>query len=209
MFCASWSEDDRDRLFLWRLLLVGVGVVLWARINLLDSPRPWFDEGLSSGGEEYCGAWYLRHPTCIGPFCVLVVRDGRISAFAACHDFQDFGATLEAARWMMVAFLVGTVLLAGLSRGDCMGDAPAFLPTCSRRFLPCTGMKNVLGEVPGLFFCSGQRYFSCHWNVASAHGMVCSRGRVDVAYARDQAIVSCVGARVCFALLLVGGVVRE
>ncbi len=159
MFCASWSEDDRDRLFRGALLLVSVGVVLWARINLLDSPRPWFDEGI-----------YLQAARNIaerGIFGIQLASDrfaslsfvtvGYPLLLPLALIFKIFGATLEAARWTMVAFLVGTVLLAGLLARRLYGRrAGVFAALLLATFPPMYGNgKNVLGEVPGLFFLFG------------------------------------------------------
>ncbi len=153
---AHLSERRREILFFVMLSLIAAAALLVSTRNILDSPRPWFDEGI------YLQA--ARHLAETGRFGI-VVAPGQESNLAfvtvgyplivsLATVFQLTGPTFEAARGTMVAFLVATVIAAGLCAralgGRKSGLAAAALVAS---FPPLYGNgKNVLGEVPGIFF---------------------------------------------------------
>ncbi len=159
MFYARWSEEERDRLFRGALFLIGLGVLLWARVNLLDSPRPWFDEGIYLQAAKNIaerGVFGIQlAPNRFESLSFVTVGYPLLVPLAAV--FKMFGVSLESARWMMVAFLIGCVLLAGLLAKRLYGRrAGVIAALLLATFPPMYGNgKNVLGEVSGLFFLFG------------------------------------------------------
>ncbi len=150
----AWRTASKDRKFWVALSLIAVFGFVWGRQNLLDSPRPWFDEGIylqvaKNVAQE--GLWALRvspHQT-VGLEYITV---GFPVILPVAFSIRIFGASLLAARSVMLAWIVLGILLAGYL-GYRMYGRKAGLASAS--FLASFGPwyangKNVMGEVPGL-----------------------------------------------------------
>lgn len=144
--------------FSW-LVVVGIGVVLLlALANLTDYPTPWFDEGshlhvpktlVRFGVYADYSSEGFRHygPTIgVGPTVMLPLAAA----------FQLFGIGLLQARLVMVLFLLGTIVLFYRLTYQLGGRWLAWVGTALLVVTPGVALvefgRQVLGEVPGLFF---------------------------------------------------------
>jgi len=156
MSVRHWLDIDRERLF--RLVLLGIVVVAiaWASVNLLDSPRPWFDEALYLQSARMLaeqGKYALPiapHETV--PLSFITVGFPLLLPIA--FVFRIFGTSFFAARVVMLGFLGVCIALAALwSRRRYGRWAGVWTALLFATFSPLYGNgKNVLGEVPGLVF---------------------------------------------------------
>ncbi len=156
MMLHTGREAEKERGFRGIVFFILVMAGVWAFCQLLDSPRPWFDEGiyLQAGkllAEE--GRFGLRvTPEIVENLKSITVGYPLIAPLAG--FFFVFGSSLEVARIMMVLFLLAFLgcgaLLSRKLYGRKAGVTSALLLAS---FAPLYGNgKNVLGEVPGLFY---------------------------------------------------------
>lgn len=150
------TENERRRWFGVLFIVILVGVVGWGTQQMLNSPRPWFDEGI------YLQA--AKHIAEDGVFGIqtspgIVSRLDRVTVgypllVPLALVFKLFGTTLEVARAMMVGWIVAFVALAGILIQQLYGRRAAILAMLiAGTFGPLYGTgKNVLGEVPGLVY---------------------------------------------------------
>ncbi len=141
----------------WRLLALAL-VLFLALFNLTNYPTPWYDEGShlhvpktlvqiglyadrSSEGVRYYGPTIGVGPTVLLPIAGM---------------FKLFGIELWAARLVIAAYLVGTVVCFwGLARtmgGERLAWVATALLVASRGVALLEYGREVLGEVPGFFF---------------------------------------------------------
>lgn len=148
--------DRWQKFILGGLLLV---VIFLAFTNITRFPKPWFDEGshlhvpktivnhgvyadISSEGFRYYGPTIGVGPTVMLPIAAV---------------FKTFGIGLLQARavvavYMLLAIFVFCRLALGLSNSIWLTIAACALLLSSRSVLFLTYGRQVLGEVPGLFF---------------------------------------------------------
>ncbi|MFA6429363.1 MAG: glycosyltransferase family 39 protein [Patescibacteria group bacterium] len=153
-------ETERERERWYRLCFLGIllWVGFWATRYLLDSPRPWFDEGIYLQAAKNL-AEQGRFGIQVAPGRLVgldMVTVGYPLLAPLAGVFKLFGATLEAARGMMVGWIMGLVILLGMLCRRLYGRRVALLALgLLASFGPLYGNgKNVLGEIPGLVYLS-------------------------------------------------------
>ncbi len=156
------------------LIVIFSFTLLYSLYHLTDSPRTWFDEGLYLHIAKQLatvGSYNFQlSPGAVGDMSFISV--GYPLLFPLAAVFKLFGATITTARLLMVAYVVGFVGVTYLFVGKLYGKwyalgSVALLAT----FSPLYGNgKNVLGEVPGLFYMVLGCYFLTraqheHWRM--------------------------------------------
>ena len=143
---------------LQKIVLVCIlGVVITASLwHLEDSPRTWFDEGIYLNVAKNTASQGIYNivlaPGIMGDMSY--ISTGYTLLLPIALAMKVFGPTLLVARLVMVGFLVGLVLLVFLYIRRISGVWPALLSAgLLATFSALYGHgKNVLGEVPGLFY---------------------------------------------------------
>lgn len=156
MSFRDWTDLDRERGFRLALLVILATATVWARVNLLDSPRPWFDEALYLQSARLL-AEQGRYALPLGPnqtASLSFITVGFPLLFPIAFAFRVFGTSLLTARIVMLGFLGACIALAALwSRKRYGRWAGVWTALLLATFSPIYGNgKNVLGEVPGLAF---------------------------------------------------------
>src|SRR3989344_6789566 len=139
------------------VLVCILGVVITASLwHLEDSPRTWFDEGIYLNVAKNTASQGIYNivlaPGIMGDMSY--ISTGYTLLLPIALAMKVFGPTLLVARLVMVGFLVGLVLLVFLYIRRISGVWPALLSAgLLVTFSALYGHgKNVLGEVPGLFY---------------------------------------------------------
>ncbi|MDQ7815027.1 MAG: glycosyltransferase family 39 protein [Patescibacteria group bacterium] len=150
----SWHAVSKGREFWVGLIVISVVGLSWGGKNLLDSPRPWFDEGIylqvaKNVAQE--GLWALR----VSPQQTVgleYVTVGFPVILPVAFSIKIFGASLLAARGTMLLWIVLGILFGGYLTNRLYGRKAGLVTAL---FLASFGPwyangKNVMGEVPGL-----------------------------------------------------------
>ncbi len=153
---SRWDQADKERAYRGIVLLICICVAFFASWKLLDSPRPWFDEGIYlQAGRVLAQKGSFGVPLApneFAPLTFITVGYPLLAPLAAA--FGLFGVSLETARWfmlgvMLLALVAGSYLMRSLY-GRRVGVWSAVLLAT---FSPFYGDgKNVMGEVPGLLY---------------------------------------------------------
>ncbi|MFA4955280.1 MAG: hypothetical protein WC641_08305 [Patescibacteria group bacterium] len=138
----------------WLILAIALAAVAWASHDLLDSPRPWFDEGIylqAAKNIALTGHWGLQiAPGSFSDLSFITVGFPVLAPLVLIFKFA--GSSLLAARLYMLVWIALGIWLAGMVGAKLWNRAAgvwsaALLAT----FGPWYGNgKNVMGEVPGL-----------------------------------------------------------
>ncbi len=146
----------------WIVLLSAIGMAVFAGIQLFDSPRPWYDEGIYLQAARQVSERGIfgipLSPTESAPLTYITVGYPLLVPLAAV--FGLFGASIETARLFMLGVML-LVLVAGsyLMRRMYGVRAGAWAAVLLATFAPFYGNgKNVMGEVPGLLY----TLLACH-----------------------------------------------
>lgn len=154
---SSMTVKDKERLLYRALLCSGFALVLFlSSFHLFDSPETWMDEGLiiqSAVGLLYTGKAAL--PVAPGIFePAWYITTGFPLTLPLAGVFATFGVSLEAARLVMLAFLICFYAALFLYARKAIGGGASWLGFFFIVFFaPVYGHgRNVLGEIPGLLF---------------------------------------------------------
>lgn len=147
-----------DNLKKWHYYLIilafSVCAAAWASRNLLDSPRPWFDEGIylqAAKNIALTGQWGIQTaPQKIISLDFITVGFPLLAPLALL--FKLAGPSLLAARLYMLAWIALGVFLTGLAGSKIFNrSAGLWAAALIATFGPWyANGKNVMGEVPGL-----------------------------------------------------------
>ncbi len=155
--CTSLAAFTRKNLWMFGLVFCLLIAGVFSTYKLSESPKTWFDEGIFlqiARNFSSAGTFALRaSPTALVPAGVLATV-GFPVLLPISASFWLFGVGLLQARAVMVGFILLMVAAAFIFTRTAWGTRIALFSTLLiATHAPVYGNgKNVLGEVPGLFF---------------------------------------------------------